>query len=115
MKTETKKKKMKDDNEFIIGIGYCKAQHMLKFQEPFAYSARPEGWGCDYYRINDVLISTGYDFIENKNACFSPDALKEYDDKAQNILSDDSLTWNEREKMVNVILTRFVRNAIGNN
>ena len=112
MKTETKKKKMKDDNEFIIGIGYCKSQHMLKFQEPFAYSARPEGWGCDYYRINDVLISTGYDFIENKNAYFEPAILKEYDDKTQNIILDGELTWDEREKLVNSLLKKFVRNAI---
>lgn len=115
MKTEAKRKIIKDDNEFIIGIGYCKAQHLLKFQEPFAYSTRPEGWACDYYKIDNILVSTGYDFVETKNAYFEPAILKEYDDKAQNIVSDGELTWDEREKLVNSLLKKFVRNAINTN
>ena len=38
------KKSLNTDYWNILGTGYCNLQFLLKFQEPFAYSTRAEGW-----------------------------------------------------------------------
>lgn len=66
IKYKTTKKAMKESYKTIIKIGYCDAQYLLKFENIIAYSTRVEGWSCDYYDIEGILISTGYAPIENK-------------------------------------------------
>jgi hypothetical protein len=39
---------------------YCDLQTLLVHEIPWAYSVRREGWACDYYDIDGVIISTGY-------------------------------------------------------
>ena len=67
MKFKTTKKEMKENYDQILGIGYCNAQHLLKFENPIAYSTRSEGWACDYYDIDGILISTGYAPMDSRN------------------------------------------------
>ena len=66
-KIKATKKAMKESYNTIITIGYCNAQYLLQYENEIAYSARSEGWACDYYDINNVLISTGYAPLESKN------------------------------------------------
>ena len=54
------KKEIRADYSRVISISYCGAQGLLNFYSPFAYSAGVYGWACDYYEINGVVISTGY-------------------------------------------------------
>ena len=107
MKFKTTKKAMKENYNKIAKIGYCNAQFLLKYIEPTAYSTRAEGWACDYYDINGILISTGYAPIEPKNTNCTYDIVKIYDDKAREIVygNDDYKTKVEK---VNVLLSEFV-------
>ena len=77
-KIKTTKRSMKE-NYYIIGIGYCQAQALLNYRDPVAYSAGSNGWQCDYYDIDGVIISTGYDYINNKNTSYNYETLKEYE------------------------------------
>ena len=41
-------------------IGYCYAQNLLNYENPFGYTHGVYGWNADFYAINDIVISTGY-------------------------------------------------------
>ena len=108
-KSKTTKIAIKARYDKIVKIGYCNAQFLLKFEEPTAYSERSEGWACDYYDVDGVLISTGYAPIEGKNTHCNYDIVKRYDDQAREIICDYSLKWDEQQAKVKTLLTEFIK------
>lgn len=102
------KKSLNKDYWNILEIGYCNLQFLLKFQEPFAYSTRAEGWACDYYNVCGVLISTGYSPLKSKRVRSSYELEREYDDMAKEILENNEISWEEKEDRVNRLLLKFV-------
>lgn len=102
------KKSMNEDYAYILGTGYCDLQYLLKFQEPFAYSTRAEGWACDYYEVEGVLISTGYAPMKSKRVKSCYELEHEYDDIAREIYNDSALSWEEKEKRINKLLHEFI-------
>lgn len=109
MKFKTTKKAMKESYHHIVKIGYCNAQFLLQYEEPRAYSERAEGWACDYYDVNGVLISTGYAPLEAKNTKSNYDIVKRYDDAAQAISCNYDKTYEERKEEVYALLCEFVK------
>lgn len=107
IKLKTTKKTMREGYYYIIGIGYCDAPYLLYFQEPFAYSTRAEGWACDYYDVNRVLISTGYSYLDSKNTNKNHELTREYDKKAREIVYGNDPYEVKKEK-VNKLLFEFV-------
>lgn len=103
-KYKTTKKTIKEEYKKIIGIGYCNLQNLLKFQEPFAYSTRAEGWACDYYYIDGVLISTGYAPIDSRHTKSTYDICRKYDEAARKILCGHSLYEEQKEKVNNLLM-----------
>lgn len=112
MKIKVTRKEMKNRFNKIIGIGYCDLQFLLQFADPFAYSTRSEGWACDYYNINGVLISTGYAYLDNKNTKHDYEMIREYDDKARNIIYNHDLPYEEKTNQVMELLNDFVNKCI---
>ena len=80
-KIQAKKSDMRQ-NYRILSVGYCDMQYLLKFQNPVAYSAGVNGWDCDYYEIDDVVICTGYNPIKSKNIIDDYELIREYEQKA---------------------------------
>ena len=80
-KIQAKKSDMRQ-NYRILSVGYCDMQYLLKFQNPVAYSAGVNGWDCDYYEIDDVVICTGYNPIKSKNIIDDYKLIREYEQKA---------------------------------
>lgn len=109
MKYKTTKKAMRESYSHIIGIGYCNAQHLLNWETPFAYSAGESGWSCDYYEVDGVLISTGYQHIKTKNARSDYDFVHAYDTKAQSFFRLDDP--EERKTKARELLEEFVFQA----
>ena len=111
MKFKTTKKNMKE-YEQIICVSYCSLRHLLQFQDPIAYSTRAEGWACDYYDINGVLISTGYAPLSSKNTNASYDMIKKYDDKARQILTNAKAgDYYAPAKKITKLLYKFIDEA----
>ena len=110
MKFKVTRKEMRKNYDAIISIGYCKAQHLLKYQDPIAYSAGVNGWACDYYDVGGVLISTGYAPIGE-----SPDydVIRKYDLQAEKISYDYNLSYGERRRRVNGLLNEFIAEVTG--
>lgn len=105
MKYKTTKKAIREMGDPVYCVGYCNLQHLLREFDPFAYSTRAEGWACDYYRINGVIISTGYSPIGRKtdyNLCC------EYDQKAFAIWSNYNLTFEQQQEKVEALIEEFV-------
>ena len=88
----------------IYAVSYCALQYMLRATEPFAYSARTEGWACDYYELcfgdKVICVSTGYDPI-GKHVDY--DTCKLFDDKARRIWSDETNYEKAKAKIDNLI------------
>jgi hypothetical protein len=109
MKIKTTKKEMNRNYRQIISIGYCNAQWLLKYKEPIAYSTRLEGWACDYYDIDGVLISTGYAPLTARNTHSNYDIVRCYNEQAQEIACNCSLSYEERQAQVNALLKEYVK------
>ena len=85
IKLKATKKEMREGYYHILSVGYCSMQSLLRERQPFAYSTRAEGWACDYYEIDGVLISTGYAPLNDKNMEKDYSTIKEYENKALEI------------------------------
>jgi hypothetical protein len=113
MKFKVTKKDMKNGYKYIVSIGYADAEYLLKYKEPFAYSAGINGWTCDYYDIDNILISTGYDPLKPKNTKSNNyNIVIKYDKKAQEILYNSKLNSEEKKARVNALLRRFIKDVI---
>lgn len=101
-KIKTTKKEMKE-NYRIASVGYCEAQHLLNYKSPAAYSTRVEGWACDYYDIDGVIISTGYSPLDNKNVVCEHKTVRKYDD----------LAIGKTREEIDVLLRQFIKEIAG--
>ena len=111
MKFKTTKKAMREGYYHIIGTGYCNLQHLLHYENEIAYSTRAEGWACDYYEVDGVLVSTGYAPLKSENVKCDYDMIREYNDKAEKVVYDYSMTWEEQKAEVRELLKKFVSEA----
>lgn len=105
MKYKVTKKEIRESGNKVYCVGYCNLQFLLNFHEPFAYSTRAEGWACDYYLINDIIISTGYAPIGRKT---DYSLCREYDKKAEKVRGDYNLTWEQQKETIEALLIEFV-------
>lgn len=106
MKTLVTRKSIKNSYNKVISIGYCNLCYLLKYEHPFAYSTRVEGWACDYYSIDGVVISTGYAPIGDK---ISFDLQHHYNESARNIVCNLSMSLEEKQAKVNDLLKEFLK------
>ena len=100
MKRRVSMKSMKTVNTYAVP--YCAIQRLLKFQEPFAYSAGTYGWRCDYYSVGDIIISTGYAPVGKQ---VKYDLCKKWEGEAKNV---SSLPWDKQKEATNKLLMQFV-------
>lgn len=110
MKLRATKQEMREGYDKILRIGYCNAQNLLNYEQPFAYSAGRYGWCCDYYDIDGVLISTGYSPIESKGMKLDYARLREYEERAGKIRYSDA-EWEIRRKQTRELLRGMLREA----
>lgn len=108
-KYKTTKKAMNEDYTHIIGTGYCNLQFLLYFEEPFAYSTRAEGWACDYYDVDGVLICTGYAPMRSKRTKSNYQIEHEYDGKAREIFDNRDLTYEDRKEQIETLLHEYIK------
>lgn len=107
MKTKTTQKTIKE-RFTTIAIGYCKAQFLLKFQQPLYYTANNYGWRSDVYIANGVAISMGYAPFGNIQPDY--DTIRGYDIKAEKIIAEKN--YNEAQTEVNALLEEFINKVM---
>lgn len=105
MKTKISKQQARGLFPQMIAIPYCGAQFLLRYKEPFAYSAGVYGWSCDYYDVGGVGISTGCRPI-GKHA---PDELvHRFEDQARKLVMESNLDSETERGMINDLLGEFL-------
>jgi hypothetical protein len=109
-KIKTTKTQMRS-NHYIISASYCNLQFLLNHTAPVAYSTGVYGWACDYYDIDGVIISTGYNPIKSKNTKTSYELIKRYDDAARLILRNSS-NYEKNKEAVKILLSEFIKEAL---
>jgi hypothetical protein len=107
LKFKATKKQMRDNYNTIISIGYCDAQYLLHFENEIAYSTRTEGWACDYYDIDGVLISTGYAPLSDRNTKKDYHTIRHYEEQARDIVGNYSIPYEEQKTQVKALLNDF--------
>ncbi len=104
MKFKTTKRDIRNGYYRIIRVGYCDLQHLLYWESPVAYSAGTNGWCCDYYDIDGVLISTGYSPVNSKNTNADYDLIRKFDNLAQKAGTKEE---------IKELLNQFIEEATG--
>ena len=94
-KIKITRKEIKGRFNKILSVNAWSMQSLLKYQEPFAYSAGIYGWDCDYYMVNDLLICTGYRPITGKGISIDYDLLQKYDGKAREVLFESEVKYRD--------------------
>lgn len=110
-KFKTTFKAMRSTYDTIISVNYCKLQNLLAYESPFAYSAGVNGWYCDYYNVNGLIISTGYKTIGKK---LNYDFINEYESKAKKINGNYNLKYEERRQSIQNLLNEFTEKVLNN-
>jgi hypothetical protein len=96
----------------ILSVGYCNAQYLLKGVDPIAYSTGVYGWACDYYYINDVLISTGYSPLNSKGVKSDYALIRDYDNKARLIYNNGG-SYDSRINAIRLLRDEFIEKVKG--
>ena len=60
MKPRVTQKLVKESYANVISVGYCGLQHLLRYENPRAYTAGVYGWNADVYEFGGTAIVTGY-------------------------------------------------------
>ena len=102
-------RKWVNDNFYCCSVGYCDLQYLLHCVSADYYTCGVYGWNFDVYTYGNYAITTGYrGMIENcktdKNV-----SIREYDQKAREILSKYSYAdYEDMRKEVNKLLEEFL-------
>ena len=114
MKLQTTKANVRNNFVTILTAGYCELQYLLNYCNAFAYSAGVYGWNCDFYqpsfRFGGVCIATGYNVDRLGGKRVSYELVKEYEQKALELVHDHSQT-NKREAL-NTLIDEFIEKAL---
>lgn len=110
MKVKVKESDLKNSYTKIISMGYCEAQSLLRYIEPYYYTCGVYGWKSDNYVLNGVLISTGYAPISGAR---NYDLIKKYETKAQKIQSNSNFNWEQKKKKTNKLLEKLINEFLG--
>ena len=102
MKFEVTKKEMR--REEVYSVGYCALQYLLRFEEPIAYSHGVYGWACDYYKVEDAYICTGYNPI-GKVADYK--IIKKYEAKAEEIIT--KIAYEKQKPLLSHLLKNLIK------
>jgi hypothetical protein len=104
MKYKTTAKDLKEGYYYIISVGYCELQTLLKYKSPVAYNAGTYGWNFDVYDVNGYAIVTGYRSMPSQHSKASYDLVREYEQKAH----------DKTKEELDVLIDEFIKRSIEN-
>ena len=108
MTLKTTNKQIRANFYKVLSIGYCDAQYLLSYKNPFAYTSGIYGWNADFYEIGNVCISTGYRPIGEK---VDYTLLQDLEKKARNICLNYELNRETKEKQIDLLLNTLINSA----
>jgi hypothetical protein len=90
MKFKTTSAEVKEGYYYIISVGYCDLQYLLKYENPVAYAKGIYGWKFDLYQLDgNVALVTGYQPVSAKNTKKDYSIIRKYDELAKNMTREE--------------------------
>ena len=115
MKLQTTKSNIRNNFATVLTVGYCEIEYLLNYCSPFAYSAGINGWMCNYYqpstRFGGVCLATGYNTDRLGGKRVNYELVKEYEQKAHELVCDYNTQINKREAL-NTLIDEFIEKAL---
>lgn len=111
-KEKVSKNAIKEEYPTIIAVECGAMQSLLHFQTPFAYSVGRDGWHCDYYNVDGIIISTGRKPIGAIKVAKSPTQLRYYENSACVTLCNSKIPIKYKETQVNKLLRHLVHQLV---
>ena len=115
MKLQTTNSNIRNNFHTVLTVGYCELEYLLNYSNAFAYSAGVYGWACNYYTPSDkfrgVCLATGYNTARLGGKRVNYELVKEYEQKACNLVCDYSTQKNKREAL-NILIDEFIEKAL---
>lgn len=98
------------DNYYCCSVGYCYLQNLLRYQSASYYTCGVYGWNFDVYTFGDYAITTGYrGMIDNVQKEYDS-LIREYEDKARELLKEMwKKPYEELKTEVNNLLKEFLQ------
>ncbi len=98
------------NNYWCCSVGYCDLQNLLHYQSADFYTCGVYGWNFDVYTFGDYAITTGYrGMIDNVSKDYHS-LIREYDDKARELLKTQwEKPYEELKTEVNNLLNEFLQ------
>lgn len=100
------------DGYFVIELGYCDAQNILKFQGARFYNYGIYGWRYDVYELDwNLAICTGYSPIKSIPKKINSQAvaiIEKYDKKAETLKSSDYKSYENYRRAIECLYSRMV-------
>ena len=113
-RVQVKKSDVMSQNRYVICVGYCELQYLLRFEDSQFYTAGVYGWNADVFQINSsTVIVTGYRTFGNVRPHY--ELVREYEKKASVILENGNLSYFEKESENEKLISEFCEKAIENN
>ena len=83
-KIKTTLKAIRNSHHYVVPVGYCQLQSLLRYRSPMAYAKGIYGWNCDLYSLShDVGICTGYNTVGNLD--YPSERIHNFEAKASKI------------------------------
>lgn len=100
------------DGYYVIELGYCDAQNILKFQGARFYNYGVYGWRYDVYELDwNLAICTGYQPIKSIPKKINSQAvaiIEKYDKKAETLKSSNYKNYENYRKAIERLYIRMV-------
>lgn len=110
-KLQVTRKDIKESYNNIFNVGYCNMYYLLTGVEPRYYNSGVYGWNWDAYEIApNICIITGYRNTLGEN--IDREEFANYEDQAQNIFKDYSLTFDEQTKEIKRLREEFIKKVL---
>ena len=109
MKFKTTAKAIRANGGKIIAIDYCGAQYLLRYEREIAYTCGTYGWNFDVYDVDGVTVCTGYRGMPGKHIDY--DVLRDYETKAEKIVCNHKIPYEEQKKQVQALLREMLKAA----
>lgn len=97
---------------YVIELGYCDAQNILKFANARFYNYGVYGWRYDVYELDWCLaICTGYQPIRSIPKKINRQAveiIEKYDKKAGNLKSSNYKSYNNYRRAIERLYNKMV-------
>lgn len=108
MRVQVTKRDVMKQNRFVICVGYCDLQYLLRFKDSQFYTAGMYGWNADIYQVSpSAVIVTGYRPFGNVKVEFG--ILRGFENRASHILNQRELTYDEKKEALDEILDEFLQ------